>query len=128
MQKVLGVGGVFFKASGDRTALLKWYRKHLGIDFEREWGGAVFPGNEGGLTWSVFKTDTSYFGPGSASHMINYIVEDLAAMLAQLQAAGVEVVQETEDNEYGKFGWAVDPEGNRFELWQQPLVSPPTAD
>ena len=47
-------------------------------------------------------------------------VDDLGAMLAQLRAAGVEVIDETEDADYGKFGWAVDPEGNRFELWQPP--------
>ncbi|MEO0601359.1 MAG: VOC family protein [Myxococcota bacterium] len=121
MQRVLGVGGVFFRAKGDRKALLEWYRTHLGIEFE-EWGGRVFltaeePGN--GLTWSIFESETTYFGPGNA-FMVNYKVADLDAMLVQLRDAGVEVDDHVERSEYGHFGWCKDPEGNRIELWQAP--------
>jgi predicted enzyme related to lactoylglutathione lyase len=120
MQRVRGVGGVFFKTRGDRPTLLQWYQDHLGIDIEAGWGGTVFSPNEVGLTWSIFKSDTEYFSPGSAPFMINYIVDDLEAMLSQLREAGVDVSENIEDNDYGKFGWAIDPEDNRIELWQQP--------
>ena len=80
----------------------------------------MFPQNEGGLTWSIFNADTTYFSPGSAPFMINYVVDDLAAMLDQLREAGVQIADQIEDNEYGKFGWAIDPEDNRIELWQRP--------
>ncbi len=120
MQRVLGIGGVFFKARGDQAALLAWYRDHLGIDFAEEWGGKVFQTGGPDLTWSIFPSDTTYFSPGSATFMINYEVADLAAMLAQLREAGVTVSEKTDESEFGKFGWAVDPEGNRIELWQRP--------
>jgi predicted enzyme related to lactoylglutathione lyase len=68
--------------------------------------------------WSTFPANTNYFGSGPASFMVNYRVCDLDAMLAQLRAAGVQVEERVEDYDYGRFGWAVDPEGNRFELWQ----------
>ena len=119
MQRVRGVGGIFFKARGDRPALLEWYRDHLGIDFDAAWGGTVFEPAGPELNWSVFERDTTYFGP-AAPFMINYVVDDLAAMLAQLRDAGIEVEERTEESEYGKFGWAHDPEGNRIELWERP--------
>ncbi len=121
MQRVRSIGGIFFKAKGDRQALLDWYKTHLGIDIAKEWGGTVFKDEravEEGLTWSIFKSDTDYFGGNN--FMINYKVDDLHAMLQQLREAGVEVIDQLEESDYGKFGWAVDPEGNRFELWQPP--------
>jgi predicted enzyme related to lactoylglutathione lyase len=75
--------------------------------------------------WSAFEADTGYFGPGSSGLMVNYRVDDLDAMLAQLRAAGAEVLDRVEEYEYGRFGWAVDPEGNRFELWQPTSPGPP---
>jgi len=72
------------------------------------------------LTWAVFAADTDCFGPSGQHAMVNYRVDDLDAMLAQLRAAGVPVDDRVEQHEYGRFGWAVDPDGNRFELWQPP--------
>ena len=125
MKRVTGIGGIFFK-SKDPTALGAWYKTHLGIDVQ-EWGGVSFqwkgPDNpEGGGTtvWSPFAADTNYFAPSSASFMINYRVEDLHALMAQLQAEGVQIEGKVEESEYGKFGWVIDPDGNKIELWQPP--------
>jgi predicted enzyme related to lactoylglutathione lyase len=121
MAKVTGLGGIFFK-SRDPAALSAWYAQHLGLDVE-EWGGARF--NEdaqrpGYTLWSPFAADTGYFGPGTQPYMINFRVDDLDALLAQLRAAGVEVDERIEQSEFGRFGWVVDPEGTRVELWQPP--------
>lgn len=120
MQRVRGIGGIFFK-SPDRQRLLEWYRDHLGIDL-LDWGGAVFQwGDTGTTVWSVFAGDSDYFGPERNQFMVNYRVDDLRAMLDQLRAAGVEVLDKIEESEQlGTFGWAVDIDGNRFELWQPP--------
>lgn len=119
MQRVRGIGGVFFRAK-DPKALAAWYRDHLGIPVEEGQTYAAFESTGPGeaTVWSTFPTDTEYFGPGGSGLMMNYRVDDLDAMLAQLRKAGVEVVDRTEDYDYGRFGWAVDPEGNRFELWE----------
>jgi predicted enzyme related to lactoylglutathione lyase len=112
---VVGIGGVFFRAK-DPEALRAWYAEHLGIDVQ-DWGGAPF---EGGTTvWSIFASD-NYFGPSGQQSMVNYCVDDLDAMLERLRGAGVPVDDKIEDSELGRFGWATDPEGNRFELWQPP--------
>ncbi len=125
MRRVTGIGGIFFK-SKDPKVLGDWYRRHLGIDVE-DWGGATFrwanesnPPGIGTTVWSPFKEDTTYFTPGRASFMINYRVEDLRALLEQLRAEGCDVDEKVEESEYGKFGWVIDPEGNRLELWQPP--------
>jgi predicted enzyme related to lactoylglutathione lyase len=125
MKRVTGIGGVFFK-SRDPKALSAWYKTHLGIEVE-EWGGAAFrwkgpdnPEGRGTTIWNPFASDTSYFAPSTAPFMINYRVEDLNALLAALQAEGVQVEQKVEESEYGKFGWVIDPEGNKLELWQPP--------
>ena len=125
MKRVTGIGGIFFKAK-DPKALAAWYERHLGIDVQ-DWGGAVFrwvtPENPSGIgttTWSPFKQDTEYFAPGTATFMVNYRVEDLHQLLAALRAEGCRVEDKVEESEYGKFGWVVDPEGNKLELWQPP--------
>ncbi len=119
MESVLGIGGVFFKAR-DPKALAEWYRKHLGIPIEpgQTYAGfkALAPGEM--AVWSAFPADTQYFGPGPAPFMVNYRVRNLDAMLAQLRAAGAAVEDRVEEYDYGRFGWAADPEGNRFELWE----------
>jgi predicted enzyme related to lactoylglutathione lyase len=127
MEKVTGIGGIFFK-SKDPKALGEWYARNLGLDVQ-PWGGAMFSwgaGSDdasGSTLWSPFPADTKHFEPSSAPFMLNYRVRDLDAMLAQLRAAGARVDEKTDDSEYGRFGWAMDPEGNRFELWQPPADS-----
>jgi predicted enzyme related to lactoylglutathione lyase len=118
METVLGIGGIFFKAR-DPKALAAWYRQHLGVPVEPEQTYATFTAATGDKTvWSTFPADTSYFGSGPAPFMVNYRVRNLDAMLAQLRAAGAQVEDRIEEYDYGRFGWAVDPEGNRFELWE----------
>jgi len=117
VEHVQGIGGVFLRGR-DAEALRAWYRQHLGIELE-EWGGHAFVAEAGDVTvWAVFEADTDYFGRKDQQSMVNYRVGDLDAMLAQLRAAGAEVDERVEEQEYGRFGWATDPEGNRFELWQ----------
>lgn len=119
MEKVLGIGGVFLKAR-DPKALADWYREHLGILVESgQTYGVMTSAGAGEMTvWSTFPADTAYFGPGPATFMVNYRVKNLDVMLAQLRAAGAKVEEKVEDHDYGRFGWASDPEGNRFELWE----------
>src|ERR1700730_11728014 len=119
MERVTGVGGVFFKAN-DAAALAAWYRDHLGLELEPGSDAvAVFRwSGPGTTTWSAFPDDTPYFVPGAARSMINYRVTNLDRMLGQLRNAGVPVDDHVEDSEFGRFGWATDPEGNRFELWE----------
>ena len=118
MERVTGIGGVFIR-SAEPDALRAWYAEHLGIDVNAEWGGAVLTSAGGEtLTWAVFPGETDYFGERSQQAMVNYRVRDLDAMLAQLRAAGVPVDDKVEEMEFGRFGWATDPDGNRFELWE----------
>jgi predicted enzyme related to lactoylglutathione lyase len=113
-----GIGGVFFR-SRDPDALRNWYSQHLGIPMEDF--GTVFTAKEGDHTvWAPFAADTTYFGSPDQPLMVNFRVRDLDAMLTQLRGAGVEVVDHVEEHEYGRFGWATDCEGNRFELWEPP--------
>ena len=120
MERVTGIGGVFFKAR-DPHALARWYREHLGVALDEGQTYAALTTEAGDVTvWSTFPADTAYFAPSEAPFMVNYRVRDLDAMLAQLRAAGATVDEKVEDFDYGRFGWAMDPEGNRFELWQPP--------
>ena len=116
MERVVGIGGVFLRAR-DPEALRAWYADTLGIRIEA-WGGNAFVAEPGDVTvWSIFPGDTEYW-PAEQQGMVNYRLRDLDAMLAQLRAAGAEVDERVEEQEFGRFGWAVDPEGNRLELWQ----------
>jgi predicted enzyme related to lactoylglutathione lyase len=123
MKRVTGIGGVFIKAK-DPDALRAWYRTHLGIDVQA-WGGAAFAWADdagqpvkGTTIWSV--GDGEYFAPSTAAFMINYRVTDLAALLQALREEGCNVLDKTDESDYGKFGWVIDPEGNKVELWQPP--------
>ena len=123
MKKVTGIGGVFFK-SKDSDKLNEWYVKHLGFT-QAEDGGILFewrdtdqPEKKGYTVWSPFKETTKYFEPSQKEFMINLRVENLEALLEQLKKDGAQVVGEMETYEYGKFGWVMDPEGNKIELWE----------
>lgn len=124
MKRVTGIGGIFFK-SEDPDRLREWYRKHLGIESE-SWGGFAFkwqddPRHDDGTTaWSIFPAATKYFDPSVKPFMVNFRVADLNGLLAQLRDEGVEVDSKTEESEFGKFSWVMDPDGNRVELWEPP--------
>jgi len=123
MARVTGVGGIFFKSTGDKTALAAWYEKHLGMRLE-PWGGAIFrwpddKADDRGLTvWHVAESDTQWFSPSRSSFMVNYRVDDLDELLARLRDGGVEIVGGPESHENGKFAWIMDPDGNKVELWE----------
>lgn len=110
-----------FIRARDAERLRTWYAEHLGIELDPAFGGArLGPSGDGSVIWAVFASDTEYFGRPDQVFMMNYRVADLDAMLAQLRAGGVQVADEVQESPEGKFGWATDPEGNRFELWQPP--------
>lgn len=123
MAKVTGIGGVFFKARGDKAALEQWYAKHLGFSLEA-WGGAILKwpddtANDRGLTvWNIAAGDTAWFSPSDAPFMINYRVDNLTELLEQLTAAGVAIHKGPERHENGIFAWIIDPDGNKVELWE----------
>lgn len=127
MKRVTGIGGIFFKSS-DPDRLREWYRKHLGIESEN-WGGFAFqwrddPRAETGATvWSIFPDTTKYLDPSNKPFMINFRVADLPSLLAQLRAEGVTVDDKMDESDFGKFGWVMDPDGNRIELWEPPAAT-----
>jgi len=126
MARVTGIGGVFLRAR-DPKSLSAWYVKHLGITLS-DYGGATFlwsdevPATTGMTTWSLFPENTKNFGPGNEKGpqqaMINYRVDNLDELLAQLAAENIPIDPERHSAEYGHFAWITDPEGNRIELWQ----------
>lgn len=126
MAKVTGIGGVFFKSTGDHEALAAWYEKNLGIELA-EWGGGVLrwpddhAEDKGVTVWHVASKDSEWFKPSNSSFMINYRVDDMAGLLEQLRANGVEVIKGPEYAENGVFAWIVDPDGNKVELWEPKL-------
>lgn len=125
MARVLGVGGIFFR-SRDPKALGDWYKKWLNVPVSHPHGATFFPDQipEGGLTvWSPFPQETSYFDPSDRQFMFNLIVDDLDEALDQLRQGGAQIVGEIEDYDYGRFGWFLDPEGNKVELWQPRAMS-----
>jgi predicted enzyme related to lactoylglutathione lyase len=126
MAKVTGIGGVFLKCRGDSAALASWYQTHLGLPLET-WGGAVLrwpddTAEDKGLTvWSLASKDSQWFAPSESAFMINYRVDDMDALLANLRAAGIEILKGPESHENGKFAWLMDPDGNKVELWEPML-------
>jgi predicted enzyme related to lactoylglutathione lyase len=125
MKRVTGIGGIFFQAR-DPVALRAWYKTHLGIDVQ-DWGGAALRWADaegqpvaGTTIWSVADAGSDVFAPSKSSFMVNYRVADLHALVEELRKEGCNVLDKTEDSEYGKFGWVIDPEGNKVELWEPP--------
>lgn len=114
---------MFFKSRNDSAALAAWYQKHLGIPLE-SWGGAVLKwpddkANDDGLTvWTVAQKESKWFSPSDSSFMINYRVDNLGELIAQLRAGGVEIIGGPESHENGRFAWIMDPDGNKVELWE----------
>ena len=126
MKRVTGIGGIFFKAN-DPAALRAWYHDHLGIEV-LEWGGAAFRWTDadgkptsGTTIWSVSAAGGDDFAPGASSFMVNYRVTDVRALVAVLRSEGCNVLEKVEESEFGVFGWVLDPEGNKVELWQPPV-------
>lgn len=118
MAKVTGLGGVFFKCD-DPKKQKEWYSKHLGINgYGFEWRDKDNPDQVGMTVFSPFKKDTEYFNPSQKDYMFNYRVDNLVELLEQLKQEGVEVVGDIQEEDYGKFGWIMDPEGNKIELWE----------
>jgi predicted enzyme related to lactoylglutathione lyase len=122
MQHVTGIGGIFFK-SNEPEKLCGWYRKHLGLEINEraatfKWHRFDDPKRETYTVWSPFPNDTDYFAPSEKPFMINFQVENLEQLLAQLKQEGVDVDPRVETYDYGRFGWIMDPEGNRIELWE----------
>lgn len=126
MGKVIGVGGIFM-GSSDPEALKAWYVRVLGLevndyggfDFRHGDSAAAFP--EGARTiFAPFDAGSDYFAPSTLDYMINLIVDDLDAILARCVAEGVPEAQPAEAHEYGRFGWIIDPDGRKIELWQPP--------
>ena len=127
--KVLGVGGIFFR-SPDPAKLGDWYRTTLGLAVE-SWGetrGTSFAPADmpphSFTVWSAFAADTEYFGNASQAFMLNLVVDNLEKALTRVALAGGEVLPEREDADYGRFGWFIDPDGNRVELWEPPTELP----
>lgn len=123
MKRVTGIGGIFFK-SPDPKRLAAWYRDHLGLDVS-DWGGVVFKwggaDSESGMTiWSVFAQDTKKMDPSPAPFMLNFRVDNLYKLLSALRTEGCNVIDETESSDFGKFGWVLDPDANKVELWEPP--------
>jgi predicted enzyme related to lactoylglutathione lyase len=126
--RVTGIGGVFIKAHEPRK-LAAWYREHLGIGLQAGGDSPNAPsfstfewtekgGTPGSTAFAIFSDQSKYFAPSSSQFMINFRVTNLDAVLAQLKEAGVTVDSKVDSEPNGKFGWAMDPEGNRVELWE----------
>lgn len=119
-KRVTGIGGIFFKTN-DPSKTREWYKNHLGFD-TNDYGCSFNWKDENGkectTQWSPFKADTKYFSPSEKEFMINYRVENLEELLKVLKKEGVTIVGEMETYEYGKFGWILDPDGNKIELWE----------
>ena len=126
MAKVLGIGGIFFK-SPDPQRLYQWYSQWLGLTVELEAGVSFvsfFPltmPKNGYTVWSAFECSTTYFSQSENDFMFNLVVDNLEVALRQVKAGAAQVVGEVEKNAYGQFGWFMDPDGNKVELWEPPV-------
>lgn len=117
MAEILGVGGVFFRAK-DPKAYANWWKAHMGVAVS-EWGSMEWKSDGKSFTLlTPFADDTDYFKPSSAQFMVNLRVDDVAGMLEKARAGGAEIIGDISDEGYGVFGWFLDPEGVKIELWQ----------
>ncbi|GAK92811.1 glyoxalase/Bleomycin resistance protein/dioxygenase family protein [Nonlabens ulvanivorans] len=117
--KVTGIGGVFFKCA-DVAATKAWYQEHLGLPVD-DYGCTFWTGptkEKASQQWSPFKKDSTYFNPGDQEFMINYRVDDLVSLMEQLKKSGVQIAGAIEEFDYGKFGWIIDIDGRKVELWE----------
>lgn len=122
MARVLGIGGVFFKAK-DPVALAAWYEASLGMPISTNCAASFQPDDMPSgsfVVWGPFRNSTTYFDPAMTDYMLNLIVDDLDQALDQVQKHGAQIVGEIEEYDYGRFGWFLDPEDNKVELWQPP--------
>lgn len=122
MKRVTGIGGVFFKCE-DPAKMNEWYAKHLGVPVTQwgatfEWRSMEDPEKIGSTAWSTMKKDTEYLQPSDKPFMINYRVENLVELLAELEKEGVQMAGAMQEFDYGKFAWILDPEGHKIELWE----------
>jgi glyoxylase I family protein len=119
--KISGIGGIFFR-SRNPEALGRWYQEHFGINGPNS--GAIWNQEAGPTVFSPFNADTDYFGRREQAFMLNFRVDDLDSLLADLRAANVPMDEKVDEYSYGRFAWVYDPEGNKIELWQ-PLGEQP---
>ncbi len=124
--KATGIGGVFLKARAP-LKLAAWYRRHLGLGISPrgqvatwDWRSVETPRRTGSTLWAALAVNDREWGPGNPGVQVNYRVDDLDRLLNQMRRARVRVDDQVEESPYGRFGWAYDPEGNRFELWEPP--------
>ena len=119
-KRVTGIGGIFFKSQNPKQ-LISWYNKYLGLE-TNDYGSTFWwkdtNGNDCSTQWSPFANDTKYFEPSEKSFMQNFRVHDLESLLKKLAQEGVTIVGDMETYDYGKFGWILDPEQNKIELWE----------
>jgi predicted enzyme related to lactoylglutathione lyase len=125
MERVIGLGGPFLKVT-DPKVMADWYQQHLGIPFNGS-TYVVWPfenengeKKEGFNIMTFFKNASDYFSPSESKVMLNFVVKDLQALLKVLKDEGLQIIGEPVNGEYGNFGWILDPEGNKIELWEAP--------
>ncbi|MHA2027947.1 MAG: VOC family protein [Candidatus Kariarchaeaceae archaeon] len=123
---IIGIGGIFFK-SKNPNSLQKWYEDKLGFSVQVPYDDTdtaitfkwkTFDGENHNTVWAPWPQDATYFEPSKSSWMINYVVRDMEVLIGKLQSDGIEVSDEIKTYSYGKFGWAMDPEGNKIEFWE----------
>ena len=121
MAKIIGIGGFFLKCKNP-SGLANWYSKTLGLTINPGSTASILRTDplpkESFTFWSVFDENSDYFEPCKKRFMINFIVDDLIESLVQVKKGGGEVLDDVQEHEYGMFGWFIDPEGNKVELWQ----------
>ena len=120
--RILGIGGIFFK-SANRDQMREWYAKHLGLADKGQgvmlpWREHNDPQKEHVTVWTIFPASTNYLDPSHSPFMVNYIVDDMDALLDRLKQEGVKIDPKRMDESYGRFAWIYDPDGNKIELWQ----------